>query len=119
MRACSRNLTDQQLAAIRETGGLVGLNLAVASCARTAATTPTRRWTPLADHVDHLVEHVGIDGVALGSDFDGCTVPAAIRDAAGLPALVETLRARGYDEPSLRKFAHGNWLRVLERTWGG
>ena len=72
----------------------------------------------LADHVDHW-SSTSASTAALGSDFDGCTVPAAIRDAAGLPALVETLRARGYDQPSLRKFAHGNRLRVLERTWGG
>ena len=60
-----------------------------------------------------------MDGVALGTDFDGCTVPAAIRDAAGLPSLLDALRGRGWDEPELRKFAHENWLRVLERTWGG
>jgi membrane dipeptidase len=117
--ACSRNLTDRQLAAIRETGGLVGLNLAVGFLRADGRNDPDTPPDVLADHVDHLVEHVGIDGVALGSDFDGCTVPAAIRDAAGLPALLDALRARGYDEPSLRKFAHGNWLRVLERTWGG
>jgi membrane dipeptidase len=66
-----------------------------------------------------LAERLGIDGVALGSDFDGCTVPAPIADAAGLPRLFEHLRARGWDEAALRKLAHGNWLRVLERTWGG
>jgi membrane dipeptidase len=57
--------------------------------------------------------------VALGSDFDGCTVPAAIGDAAGLQRLIDALRARGYGEAELRKFAYENWLRVLKQTWGG
>jgi membrane dipeptidase len=115
---CSRNLTDKQLAAIRETGGVVGLNLAVSflrADGRNDADTPVET---LVAHVDHLVERLGIDGVALGTDFDGCTVPACIKDAAGLPVLIEALRARGYDEAALRKFAHENWLGVLERTWG-
>lgn len=117
--ACSRNLTDKQLDAIRASGGVVGLNLAVSflrADGRNDADTPVET---LVAHVDHLVERLGIDGVALGTDFDGCTVPACIKDAAGLPVLIEALRARGYDEPALRKFAHENWVAVLERTWGG
>jgi membrane dipeptidase len=113
----SRNLTDRQLAAIRESGGLAGVNLATGFL---RADGRRDADTPLADvvrHVDHLVEHLGIDGVGIGSDFDGATVPAPIADAAGLPELIAALRQRGYDEPSLRKIAHENWLRVLERTW--
>ena len=72
----------------------------------------------LVRHVDHLVARLGIDGVGLGSDFDGCVVPAAIKDVSGLPRLFEALAAHGYDREALAKIAHGNWLRVLERTWG-
>lgn len=114
----SRNLTDRQLAAIRESGGLVGLNFAAGFLredGRDDADTPLET---LARHLDHLAERLGIDGVALGSDFDGCTVPHPIADAAGLPRLFAHLRARGWDEAGLRKLAHENWLRVLERTWG-
>ena len=115
--AHSRNLTDRQLAAIRESGGLAGVNLATGFLRPDGRRDPN---TPLDDviaHVDHLVEHLGIDGVGIGSDFDGATVPAAIGDAAGLPNLIDALRRRGYDDGSLRKIAHENWLRVLERTW--
>ena len=115
----TRNLTDPQLAAVRRSGGLVGLNFAVTMLradGRNDADTPL---DTVVAHIDHLVEHVGIDGVALGSDFDGCRIPAAIADAAGLPRLFEALHARGYAEPDLRKIAHGNWLRVLEATWDG
>lgn len=71
----------------------------------------------LIRHVDHLVEHVGPEGVGFGSDFDGTIVRSAIGDAAGLPRLVEALRAHGYDDASLRRLCFANWLRVLGRTW--
>lgn len=116
---CSRNLTDRQLDAIRASGGVVGLNLAVSFLRPDGRNDADTSLEILCDHVDHLVTRLGIEGVALGSDFDGCTVPAAIGDAAGLPNLIEALRARGYDEPALRRFAYENWLGVLERTWGG
>jgi membrane dipeptidase len=114
----SRNLTDRQLDAIRESDGMVGLNFAVSFLrddGRSNADTPLET---MVAHVDHLVGRLGIERVGLGSDFDGATIPQAIGDAAGLPRLVEALRARGYDEPALRKLAHENWLRVLRRTWG-
>ena len=53
--------------------------------------------TPMSDmirHIDYLVKRIGIDGVAIGSDFDGATVPAEIGDAAGLQKLVAALQDR-------------------------
>lgn len=113
----SRNLTDAQLAAIRASGGVVGLNFAVSQTrpdGRNEADTPLEI---LVRHLDHLLEHLGEKGVALGSDFDGTLVPQAIGDAAGLQHLFDALRLRGYDEPLLRKIGFENWLSVLERTW--
>ncbi|MCV0394731.1 MAG: dipeptidase [Rhizobiaceae bacterium] len=113
----ARNLTDRQLDAIRESGGLVGLNYA------TAFLRPDGRMnarTPLdlmVRHIDHMVERLGIDGVGLGSDFDGATIPEEIGDVAGLPRLVEALRAHGYGEEDIGKICFSNWLSVLERTW--
>lgn len=115
----SRNLTDRQLAAIGQSGGLVGLNLAVDFLREDGTTNADTPLETAVRHVDHLVRHVGIEGVGIGSDFDGCTVPAAIRDVAGLPRLFEALATHGYAADDLRKIAHGNWLRVLGRTWGG
>ena len=115
---CSRNLTDRQLDAIRDSGGVVGLNLAVSFLRADGRNDADTALDTLCDHVEHLAGRLGVEGVALGSDFDGCTVPAAIGDAAGLPALLQALRARGWGETELAGFAHGNWLRVLERTWG-
>jgi membrane dipeptidase len=114
----TRNLTDKQLDAIRESGGLVGVNFHVGFLRPDGKSDPDTPLAVIADHVDYLVARLGPDKVGFGSDFDGATMPAALGDAAGLPRLLDTLRGRGYDEPTLRQIAHGNWLRVLERTWG-
>ncbi|MNU03285.1 Membrane dipeptidase [compost metagenome] len=69
-------------------------------------------------HVDALVEALGEDGVALGSDFDGAMVPAEIEDVTGVPKLLQALLDKGYGETLVRKIALDNWLSVIERTIG-
>jgi membrane dipeptidase len=118
LSGATRNLTDKQLAAIRESNGLVGLNFHVGFLREDGARDVNMPLDLMANHVDYLVEHLGIDGVGLGSDFDGATMPAALGDVTGFPALMETLRGRGYDDAALHKIGHENWVRVLERTWG-
>jgi membrane dipeptidase len=113
-----RNLTDRQLDAIRDSGGVVGLNFHVAFLRPDGGRDANTPVSMMVDHVDHLVEKLGIDGVALGSDFDGATMPEDLKDASGLPKLMAALRNRGYDDESLRKIAHANWVRVLRETWG-
>jgi membrane dipeptidase len=114
----ARNLTDKQLAAIRESGGLVGVNFAVSFLrpdGRPDADTPIEL---VIEHLEHMLERVGEDGVGFGSDFDGARIPAGIANAAGLQKLVEAMRARGYGKPLIEKLCFRNWLRVLGRTWG-
>ena len=114
----SRNLTDKQLAAIGETGGLAGVNFA------TSFLRPDGRHdrdTPLdlmIQHIEHMLEHAGEDCVGLGSDFDGAMIPAALGNAAGLQNLVQAMRKRGFKKPLIEKLCFRNWLRVLGRTWG-
>jgi membrane dipeptidase len=71
----------------------------------------------IADHVDYMVNRMGIDHVAFGSDFDGATMPEPLGDCSGLPRLLEVLRTCGWSQDDLRAMAHGNWLRVLGDTW--
>ena len=113
----TRNLTDAQLEIVRDTDGLVGLNFACAFLREDGQMSAATPLETMLAHLDHLIERVGEDGVALGSDFDGAVVPESIGDASGLAALRRALRAHGYDEPLLAKLCHGNWLRVLERVW--
>jgi membrane dipeptidase len=113
----TRNLTDRQLAVIRDTGGMVGLNFATVFLREDGRKSPFKGWDPILRHMDHLINKLGEDHVGLGSDFDGATLPEDIGDVAGLPRLLDALRAHGYDEALLRKIAHENWLALLGRTW--
>ena len=117
--ASSRNLTDEQLDAVAESGGLVGVNFAVSFLRPDGRVDPDTPVAVIADHVDYLVERMGLDHVGFGSDFDGARIPDSLADAAGLPVLIAALRDRGYDDDGLAKLAHGNWLRVLRDTWSG
>jgi len=114
----SRNATDRQLDAIRDTGGLIGLNFGVKFLHPEGRADTELDLSLMVRHVDYLVERVGIDHVGLGSDFDGTLISKKIGDVTGLLRLLGALRASGYDDEALTKIAHGNWLAVLERTWG-
>ena len=114
----SRNLTDKQLAAIGETGGLVGVNFAASFLrpdGRQDKDTPAELTLR---HIEHMLEHAGEDSVGFGSDFDGALIPAELGNAAALQNLVAAMRARGFSEPLIEKLCFRNWLRVLARTWG-
>jgi len=113
----TRNLTDRQLDAIRESDGMVGVNFDAGFVRADGANNPDTPLSVVVRPFDYLVERLGIDRVGLGSDFDGATMPLELGDAAGLPKLIAQLREAGYDEASLRKLAYENWLRVLRLTW--
>ena len=113
-----RNLTDDQLAVIAATKGLVGVNVHVAML---RSDSQRNRDTPIsliADHIDYLVDKLGIDGVAIGTDFDGATTPSELDDVTGFPKLMQVLRDRGYRDEDLVKIAHQNWIRIMRATWG-
>src|SRR5258708_8103873 len=101
----TRNLTDKQLAAIKESRGIVGLNFSIGDLREDGHNVPDIPLARIVDHIDYLVEQAGIDCLALGTDFDGTRVPLEIGDVIGLPKLIEALRERGYDDEALRKLA--------------
>lgn len=113
----ARNLTDRQLDAVKESRGIVGLNYATTMLRADGLEDANTPLSDMVRHVDHLVERMGIDCVALGSDFDGATIPAEIADAAGNQNLVAALRNAGYGDADLEKICRENWLRVLASAW--
>ncbi|KGJ08450.1 membrane dipeptidase (plasmid) [Paracoccus versutus] len=115
----SRNLTDRQLRVIAESRGLVGLNFAVGFLHPEGRRDPMQGFAVMLRHLDHLLELLGEDGVALGSDFDGADMPEDLADAAALPKLVQAMLAHGYGRELVEKIAWRNWLDLLERSWGG
>jgi membrane dipeptidase len=113
----SRNLTDRQLDAIAASGGVVGVNFAVTFLREDGSQVPETPITEIVRHVDYMVDRMGIDHVAFGSDFDGAIVPDELGGVAGLPKLVAALRDAGYDGDAVEQITHRNWLRVLDQTW--
>jgi membrane dipeptidase len=113
----TRNLTDKQLAAIKDSEGIVGLNFRVGDLREDGHNDPDVPLAKMVDHLDYLVEQAGIDHVALGTDFDGTRIPLEIGDVTGLPKLIEAIRERGYDDEAISKLAYQNWIRVLRKTW--
>jgi membrane dipeptidase len=115
--AASRNLADDQLDAIRDSGGVVGVNFAVTFLREDGMQIPESPLSEIVRHVDYLVERMGVDHVAFGSDFDGAVVPDDLGGAAGFPKLADALNDAGYGEADVAKISHANWLRVLDATW--
>ncbi len=68
----------------------------------------------VADHIDHVVNLVGIDHVGLGSDFDGLgdSLPTGLKDVSMYPNLLRILLERGYTDEEIKKICAGNLLRV-------
>lgn len=66
------------------------------------------------DHIDHVVELVGIDYVGIGSDYDGVgdSLPEGLKDVSTFPNLIDGLLNRGYSEADIEKILSGNVLRV-------
>jgi membrane dipeptidase len=115
--ASSRNLTDAQLDAIGTSGGVVGINFAVSFLRADGGQVAATPLEEIVRHVAYIADRIGVDHVAFGSDFDGAVVPEALGGVAGLPKLVDALRAGGFDGEAVTKITHGNWLRVLGDTW--
>jgi membrane dipeptidase len=109
-----RNIDDEQLRAVADRGGCVGVIFA-------------RRYLGSAsieavvDHLLHIIDVAGDDLPALGSDFDGFVVPPeGLEDIAALPNLTVALSRRGVAPRVLEKILGGNVLRVLDAVppWG-
>lgn len=113
----SRNLTDDQLKAIRDSNGVVGVTFAIYDLCADGRLEGDAPLSVLIDHIRYIAERIGIDHVAFGSDFDGATISQEIKDVTGLPKVIDALRQCGFDEAALRKVTHENWLRVLRDTW--
>lgn len=113
----ARNLTDEQLRAVADSGGIVGLNFGSYFLRPDGALNEATPIAVMLDHIDHMIGVMGADHVGLGSDFDGIHA-TPVADAADLPRLIEAMQARGYDDSLIARLSQDNWLRVLEATWG-
>lgn len=123
-----RNLTDEQIKALADKGGVIGINAITHIVGEPGATIER-----LIDHLDHIVQLGGIDSVGLGFDFadylpkylgeaDRKRIPdlGAVRGLAGdeeVPNLIEALSRRGYKDDAIERIAGRNLLRVFGEVW--
>jgi membrane dipeptidase len=119
LSASPRNLTDAQLDEVARTDGVVGLNYHVGFLRadgdfRAAATTSMRE---IVRHARYIADRIGTRHLALGSDFDGATMPFDLPDATALPLLLDMFQEDGFSEPEVRAIASENWQRVVRATW--
>jgi membrane dipeptidase len=115
--AASRNLIDRQLDAIGDSGGLVGI---VFACPFLRADFADDADTPLeliAHHAAYVAERIGVAHVALGSDFDGATMPAALSGVDRIPLVLDALTEVGFSDTEVAQIAWQNWRRVLGAWW--
>lgn len=107
-----RNLADQQLKALGENKGIIGINFYPGFLGNTSANIGD-----VIAHIEHAVEFAGIDHVGLGSDFDGIeTTPIGLEDTSRLPELTEGLLKRNWKEENVHKVLGGNFVRVLQEV---
>jgi membrane dipeptidase len=113
----SRNLTDGQLDEIARSGGLVGIVFAPPFLRPDFADDLDTPLALIVEHARYVADRIGVAHVALGSDFDGTSVPAALGDVAGLPRLLDELSGAGFSAEEIRAIAWDNWRRVLAAWW--
>jgi membrane dipeptidase len=110
-----RNLDDEQLEALRATGGLVQVTI-VSNFLRPKARAADLTVADIADHIDNAVQKIGIDHVGIGTDFDGGGGVKGFMNAREAPHLTAELTRRGYGRAELGKIWGGNFLRLLRRA---
>jgi membrane dipeptidase len=111
-----RNLKDEQIKALANKGGVIGITFVPNFL------TQEKRKTTIKDvvaHIDYLVEKAGIDCVGLGSDFDGTgALPLGLEGVDKIPNITEELLNQGYKEKDIKKILGENFLRVFKEVVG-
>ncbi|MFA1822859.1 dipeptidase [Virgibacillus oceani] len=107
-----RNLTDEQLLALKENNGVINIVFYPVFL----TDNPQGYVEDVVDHIDYAVNLIGINHVGLGSDFDGASMPADLQDASQLPKITEELVKRGYSNSEIEKILGKNMLRVMQEA---
>jgi membrane dipeptidase len=108
-----RNLTNDQLVKLADTGGVVGITFVPDFLSTTKATAQVSSADVFA-HLEHAVELIGIDHVAIGGDFDGVRyLPNDLGNPAEVSQLVACMMNAGWSQEDIAKVVGGNWRRVL------
>ncbi|MDL2281194.1 dipeptidase [Selenomonadales bacterium OttesenSCG-928-I06] len=105
----SRNLTDDMIKIIGDTGGIIGINFEKSFL----SANNTDFIQAMVAHINHIHKIGGIDSLALGSDFDGIEPNPEIIDISQLYKLIDELKNNGFNDDAIDKFCSKNALRVI------
>ena len=107
----SRNLTDEQLLALKKNGGVTGINL----CPYFIVNEGKAEIKHVISHIEHIVGLTGEDTLGLGTDFDGIDeTPVGLEGVQSFSDLINELLKLNYSEALVNKIAGENFLRVLK-----
>ena len=136
----SRNLPDDEIKAISETGGVIAITPVAVFCRDNSGHRPT--LTNVVDHIEHVIDLVGIEHVGISTDRligdvldEQMVLSKAAReyftafglsgkhaegfeDFSGYPKIAQCLQQRGYSDQELKAILGGNFLRVFKEIWG-
>jgi membrane dipeptidase len=113
-----RNLTDKQLRALADQGGVVGINFFVCFIRPDLARNPDTSLEQVLAHIDHVVNVVGDEHVGIGTDFDGAVMPDSVRDASKMADVVRAMSTQlHYSDDRIERICNGNVRRVLRDCW--
>ena len=121
-----RNVSDDMLIKLPSKGGVISINFGSSFLTKKALEYRRNREGPypfadvtdVVDHIDRVVNLVGIDHVGIGSDYDGVgdTLPSNLKDVSTFPNLISELLTRGYTEEDIEKILSGNIIRVWKEV---
>ena len=114
LRDHPRNVDDEQLNWIKENGGVI--QTTALGFFLTDREDPPANMDDFIDHIDYMVDKIGIDHVGISSDFDGGGGIEGWEDASETMNVTSALRKRGYSESEIAKLWGGNLLRVLDEV---
>ena len=78
---------------------------------------PSPSYKLLVDHIEHVIDLVGVDYVGLGSDYDGIEMPPkGLEDISKMGNITKELRHRGYSDEDIKKILGENFMRVMSQV---
>jgi len=110
-----RNLTDDQICAISERGGFIGLNF----CPDFLNSGGEASIDDVVRHARHIAEVGGTGVLAVGSDYDGIySVPKRLEHIGGIARLAAAFRRADFSQSEIEAIAHRNFMRVFREVCG-
>ena len=107
-----RNLTDDQMRALAQKGGVCQITLYNGFLKKDGQAT----ILDAMQHLDHAIQVMGVDHVGLGTDFDGDGGILGLANSSELTHFTRQLLSRRYNEEDIQKIWGGNFLRVMQQV---